>query len=91
MIRIRSCVDFGAVVRDQREQQGLTQAGLARRAGVSRQWLSAFENGKPSVEAGKVLVVLSVLGLSVGVAKRPERKPRTPSASDVLRAAAETE
>ena len=87
MIRIRSCVALGAAVREQRDHQGLTQTDLARKAGVSRQWLSALENGKPSVEMGKVLVVLSVLELSVGIGQRPERNPRRPSATEVLNAA----
>ena len=91
MIRVRSCIAMGAAVREQRDQQGLTQANLARRAGVSRQWLSALENGKPSVEMGKVLVVLSVLELSVGLEQRPARNPRRPSATDVLLAATMTE
>lgn len=91
MIRIRSCVALGAAVREQRVHQGLTQAKLAQRAGVSRQWLSALENGKPSVEMGKVLIVLSVLELSVGIEERPARNPRRPSATEVLLAATVTE
>lgn len=88
MIRIRSCSALGGAVREQREHEGLTQAELARRAGVSRQWLSALENGKTSVEMGKVLTVLGVLGLCVGI-EQSQRSRRRPSATEVLLATGE--
>ena len=87
MIRVRSSVCLGAAVRQRREQAGLNQAELASRAGVSRQWLSQFENGKPTVEVSKVLVVLGVLDLRLFVAHQPPTR-RRPSATDALVAAA---
>jgi HTH-type transcriptional regulator/antitoxin HipB len=58
--------DLGAAVRHRRREVRLSQATLAGRAGVSRQWLSAFESGKtPAAELGRVLDVLSALGLAI--------------------------
>lgn len=67
-----NCRDFGLVVQDIRKRAALTQAEVAERAGVSRLWLSQMENGKPTVELGKVLRVLDVLGH--GVLVRPSHR-----------------
>lgn len=64
---IHNCRDFGLVVRDIRVGRSLTQAEVAERAGVSRVWLSQFENGKQTVELAKVLSVLDVLGYGLDV------------------------
>ena len=47
-MRVRTMADAGALVRGAREDVGWTQAALAARARVSREWLVAFENGKPN-------------------------------------------
>ncbi len=67
-----NCHDFGLVVRDLRRRASLSQSAVAERAGVSRVWLSQMENGKPTVELGKVLRVLDVLGHGVDV--RPSHR-----------------
>lgn len=54
---------LGALVRSVRRQAGLSQAELARRAGVTQPWLSRLENGAARAEAQKVLDTLSVLGV----------------------------
>jgi HTH-type transcriptional regulator/antitoxin HipB len=64
--------DLGAAVRHRRREAQLTQAMLAQRAGVSRQWLSGFESGKnPAVELGKVLDVLTALDLALELVSAP--------------------
>ena len=42
---------------------GLTQAQLARRAEVSRQWLSGVERGREGAELGRVLRTLACAGV----------------------------
>ena len=42
-------------VRAKRRTLGLSQAQVAMRAGVSRKWLSEFEQGKVKAELGLVL------------------------------------
>ena len=56
---------LGMEVRRLRLAAGLTQAGLAQRAGVSRRWLGQLERGHPRAEADKLMRVIRALGLSV--------------------------
>ncbi|WP_350278876.1 helix-turn-helix domain-containing protein [Kribbella sp. HUAS MG21] len=59
---------MGATVRDARVRQGLTQAELARRAGVSREWLVRLERGAPRLELQLVLDTLAAVGLTLTAA-----------------------
>lgn len=59
--------DLGVLARASRRAQGMTQADLARRLGVSREWVVRFEGGHPRLEAQKVLDTLVVLGLVLSV------------------------
>ena len=56
---------LGMEMRRLRLAAGLTQAGLAQRAGVSRRWLGQLERGHPRAEADKLMRVVRALGLSV--------------------------
>jgi HTH-type transcriptional regulator/antitoxin HipB len=62
-MRIRNPRDLGLTVRDRRRALGLDQASLAKRVGVSRQWIIALEKGKRSVELALVLRTLTALDL----------------------------
>ncbi|TCO34435.1 helix-turn-helix protein [Kribbella steppae] len=64
---IRTPGDLGAVARGRRRALRLSQTKVAEAAGVSRVWLAEFENGKPTVELGRVLSVLLTLDLIVDV------------------------
>jgi len=77
--------DLAQLVRDRRSQLGLSQGGLAQRVGVSRQWIVALEQAKPTAEVGLVLQTLSALGLRIDV--RDPAHDATPYA-EALRAAA---
>lgn len=60
--RISTPTDLGAAVREARTEAQLTQAELATRAGVSREWLIGLERGaRPRAELTKILGVLSAL------------------------------
>jgi len=59
---IRTPQDIGALLRETRKKAGLGQAELARRIGVSRQWVVEVERGKPRAEMGLVLRALNTLG-----------------------------
>ncbi|WP_158564377.1 helix-turn-helix domain-containing protein [Jiangella anatolica] len=61
----RSTRELGAAVRDRRNERELTQAELARRAGVSREWVNALERGKPNVNVTQLMDVLEVLDLAL--------------------------
>ncbi len=59
----RTARDLGSVIKDARLRRGWTQADLADRIGVSRQWVIAFERGKPTSELGTALSALTALDL----------------------------
>ncbi|MDR1188099.1 MAG: helix-turn-helix domain-containing protein [Bifidobacteriaceae bacterium] len=61
--------DWGRLARDRRVGLGLTQAQLAELAGVTRQWVNRFENGKGAGAArlDSALAVMDFLGLVVDV------------------------
>jgi y4mF family transcriptional regulator len=71
---------LGDAVRAARERAKLTQAQLARSAGVGLKFLYELESGKETLRADKVLDVLEVLGLQLIVAPREAvtaaRQPR---------------
>ncbi|GCD20494.1 hypothetical protein CTKZ_20560 [Cellulomonas algicola] len=69
-MRIRTMVEMGAVIRSARERAGLTQAALARRAGVSREWLINVESGRTAAEFPRLLAVIEELELEVDVRAR---------------------
>ena len=62
---------FGSAVRRARNDQGLSQAELAARAGVGRPWLSELETGKRTAELGRALSVLSALDLAITFVPSP--------------------
>jgi len=62
-MRINSIRDVAAAVRGRRIDRKLSQAELARRAGVSRKWIYELEGGKRTAETGLLLRVLNELGL----------------------------
>lgn len=79
-MHIRTPRDLGLVIADRRRQLGLDQADLARRAGVSRQWIIAIEKGKPRAELGLVLRTLRALDVDIWLGELPsaetEHAPR---------------
>lgn len=56
-------------------KRGLTQAGVAQVAGAGNRFVSELERGKATAEFGKVLWVVSVLGLDLHVVCRPGAIP----------------
>lgn len=65
--RIRSVRDLAAAVRGRRRDLALSQAELARRAGVARKTISELETSKSAPELGLMLRVLAQLGLELKV------------------------
>jgi y4mF family transcriptional regulator len=74
---IETVDDIGAAVRATRKAQKATQAEFAALCGVGVRFISELENGKPTVELGKVLAVLKCLGLVLTLQPRGWRKPET--------------
>jgi y4mF family transcriptional regulator len=77
-MRVRSTEVVGQLIREERKRQGLTQAHLAERVGVGRQWIHQIERGKDTAEVGLVLKTLHALGLRVSVERDAMRAPGDP-------------
>lgn len=56
---------LGAALRHYRIQAGLTQAQLAKMAGLTRQYVSALENGLETEQLRKLFALFRVLRLTV--------------------------
>ncbi len=61
---------IGEAVRLARRGMGLRQDELAAAAGVGVRFLVELERGKPTVQLGKVLLVLAAAGLDVEIKPR---------------------
>jgi len=65
-IMITNVVELGAWVKAARRAAGMTQADLARKAGVARNSVIALEQGHcVRAELGKVFSVLGALGVAI--------------------------
>lgn len=67
-MEVNNLRQFALAVRRRRAELGLSQAQLAARARVSRQWVSEFEAGKATAELGLTLRLLDALDLRLQVA-----------------------
>jgi len=72
MIRVRSTTDIGSLIRKKRVGLGMTQSQLADITGNGTRFISDLENGKQTMQIGKVLDTLQVLGFDVHVSARGE-------------------
>jgi HTH-type transcriptional regulator / antitoxin HipB len=66
-VLLRTPREIGLRIRDRRMQLGMSQAQLAERIGMSRQWVVSLEKGAPGAALGTVLRAISELGLDVNV------------------------
>ncbi|OBQ75402.1 hypothetical protein A8146_01645 [Mesorhizobium loti] len=65
-----SSADIGRLVREARKRGNFSQQKFADLAGVGRRFLSELENGKPTLELGKVLKVANAAGIVLFARKR---------------------
>lgn len=80
--RVRTARDLGAVIKQARQERGLSQAALAREVGVHQPKISAVEKGAPGVRVGLVLQILRTLDLDLAITAtskqpKPRRKQQT--------------
>lgn len=64
--------ELGKIVRETRRETGLTQEQLAGAAGVGVRFLIELEAGKPTMQLGKALAVLTILGCRVRIDPPPK-------------------
>jgi HTH-type transcriptional regulator/antitoxin HipB len=74
-VQINSIHDLAAAVRGRRLDLDLTQAELAARAGVSRDWLNQIEAGKPTAEVGLFIRLIDALDLRLDLVPRGSEPP----------------
>jgi HTH-type transcriptional regulator/antitoxin HipB len=60
-----SAKDVGSYIKARRRALGLTQSQLADQSNVGRRFLLELEDGKDTAQLGKILKVLSMLGVSL--------------------------
>lgn len=70
---IRSSVELGAVIREQRKRLALKQLDLAGLGNTGNRFVVDLENGKPTVQLQKVLDLMDLLGLEVVVRTKASR------------------
>ncbi len=85
MARIDTVAALASVVRGRRLALGWSQGDLARRSGVSRQWVNEFEAGKSTAALGTVLRVITTLGLDL-VTSEAAKDPGADQLDEWLRA-----
>jgi transcriptional regulator with XRE-family HTH domain len=73
---IRSPEDLGRIIRAVRKSTDVRQDDLAGAARVSRQFTVDVEKGKPTVQFGRVLLLLNELGIALNV-EIPDEASRT--------------
>tara|TARA_B100000989_G_scaffold297996_1_gene285621 strand:- start:1763 stop:2056 length:294 start_codon:yes stop_codon:yes gene_type:complete len=56
---------IGALIRETRKAQGLTQENLAMTSGTGLRFIIDLEKGKPTCQFAKVIHVLQMLGISI--------------------------
>ena len=71
-MKITSTMEFGRTIRNKRKKLGYTQAQLSEYTGFSTSFISDLENGKETVELGKALFLLQLLGLDLAINNRGE-------------------
>jgi transcriptional regulator with XRE-family HTH domain len=73
---INSAADLGLVIRAVRKSTHVRQDDLAGAVRVSRQFTHDVEQGKPTVQLGRVLLLLRELGIALNV-DIPDEASRT--------------
>ena len=62
--------DLGKAIRNRRKELGYTQSYLSEYSGLSVSFISDVENGKSTVEFGRVVGLANLLGLDIEIVSR---------------------
>lgn len=69
-MRVTTMAELGSLIREERLRQKLTQTDLAGISGVGITFISQLENGKETVEMGRAVRVLTMLGIDLYAERR---------------------
>lgn len=72
--KLRTVAEIGALVREMRKAQGVSQEQLAGVANTGVRFVSDLENGKPTIQVDKMIQVIEALGLGLYAMNRWEIK-----------------
>ena len=70
---VRSSVELGALIREQRKRLALKQVDLAGLGNTGNRFIVELESGKPTVQLQKALDMMELLGLEVVVRSKASR------------------
>lgn len=71
--RVYNAEAFGQAVKHFRRQAGLTQAELARQAGISRTYLAELETGQVTEQTQRLVRLFKELGLRITIGEATSR------------------
>ena len=71
-MKVNNTKELGKMIRQRRKELGYTQGFLSEYSGLSASFISNLENGKKTAEIGKVMFLLSLLGLDMELKPRGE-------------------
>lgn len=66
-MKILDTSTLGALIRNARKEQGLTQTDVATVCGVGVRYVVDLENGKPTCQIGKAIHIINMLGLDLNI------------------------
>jgi len=66
-MKITDSEGLGNIIRNRRKELKYTQAFLSEYTGLSVSFISDVERGKTTVEIGKVMQLISILGLDINI------------------------
>lgn len=69
-MRITCSADLGLIIKAKRKKIGMTQKEVAAIAGVGTRFLSELENGKPTLEFDKVILISMYFGIDLVAIER---------------------
>jgi y4mF family transcriptional regulator len=67
---VKDTLEIGSILRQKRKSQGLTLEQVSQHCGLSMRFISEVERGKPTAEFGKVLFLLSAVGVDLFASSR---------------------
>lgn len=67
---INNCTQFGQFIKRRRKELGYTQNYVSEVTGLSASFISNLENGKPTTELGKAILLANMLGVDIDISAR---------------------
>lgn len=69
-MKVNNVKELGQMISRRRKELGYTQGFLSEYSGLSASFISNLENGKETAEIGKVMFLVSLLGLDLDLKVR---------------------